>query len=86
MLNFILQNNVTKREYLYRVIDVNDSTLFWHFTLTLDEGMDEGEYTYKLINELEGVLAQGVLQIGDYQNNAKKYTVTDDNGIKQYNG
>lgn len=86
MLNFILQNNVTKREYLYRVIDVNDSALFWHFTLTLEEGMDEGEYTYKLINELEGVLAQGVLQIGDYQNNAKKYTVTDDNGIKQYNG
>lgn len=84
-MTFYLQNNVTKREYSYRVIDVNDSSLFWHFTLTLEEGMDEGEYTYKLINELEGVLAQGVLQIGDYQNNAKKYTVTND-GIKQYNG
>jgi len=85
-MTFYLQNNVTKREYSYRVIDVNDSSLFWHFTLTLEEGMDEGEYTYKLINEPEEVLAQGVLQIGDYQNNAKKYTVTDDNGIKQYNG
>jgi 3-deoxy-D-manno-octulosonate 8-phosphate phosphatase KdsC-like HAD superfamily phosphatase len=47
--------------------------------------MDEGEYTYKLLND-DVVLAQGLLQIGDYQNNAKKYTVTDDNGIKQYNG
>lgn len=83
---FQLQNNVTKKEYIYSVIDVNDSALFWHFTLTLEEGMDEGEYTYKLINELEGVLAQGVLQIGDYQNNSKKYIVTDESGIKQYNG
>lgn len=82
---FWLQNNVTKREYSYRVYDVNDSTLFWHFTLTLGEEMDEGEYTYKLFND-DVVLAQGLLQIGDYQNNAKKYTVTDDSGIKQYNG
>ena len=84
-MTFYLQNNVTKREYTYRVYDVNDSTLFWHFTLTLGEEMDEGEYTYKLLND-DVVLAKGLLQIGDYQNNAKKYTVTDDNGIKQYNG
>lgn len=84
-MTFLLQNNVTKREYSYRVYDVNDSTLFFHFTLTLGEEMDEGEYTYRLMNEnLE--LAKGLLQIGDYQNNSKKYTVTDDNGIKQYNG
>ena len=85
-MTFYLKNNVTKREYSYRVTDVNDSTLSWHFPLTLEEGMDDGEYTYKLINELEGVLAQGLLQIGDYQNNSKKYTTTDDKGIKQYNG
>lgn len=82
---FLLQNNVTKKEYTYRVYDVNDSTLFFHFTLTLGENMDEGEYTYKLLNE-KVVLAQGLLQIGDYQNNSKKYTVTDVSGIKQYNG
>lgn len=84
-MNLLLQNNVTKREYTYRVYDVNDSTLFWHFTLTLGEEMDEGEYTYKLMND-DLVLAIGLLQIGDYQNNSKKYTTTDDNGIKQYNG
>lgn len=84
-MTFYLQNNVTKREYTYRVYDVNDSTLFWHFTLTLGEEMDEGEYTYKLMND-DLVLAIGLLQIGDYQNNSKKYTTTDDNGIKQYNG
>ena len=82
---FLLQNNVTKREYSYKVYDVNDSTLFYHFTLTLGEDMDEGEYTYKLTND-NLLLAQGLLQIGDYENNTKKYTVTDDNGIKQYNG
>lgn len=82
---FLLQNNVTKREYSYRVYDVNDSTLFWHFTLTLGENMDDGEYTYRLMND-NVELAKGVLQIGDYQNNSKKYTTTDDNGIKQYNG
>lgn len=82
---FLLQNNVTKREYSYTVYDVNDSALFWHFPLTLGENMDDGEYTYRLMNgNVE--LAKGVLQIGDYQNNSKKYTTTDDNGIKQYNG
>ena len=81
---FLLQNNVTKREYSYRVYDVNDSTLFWHFTLTLGENMDDGEYTYRLMND-NVELAKGVLQIGDYQNNSKKYTTTND-GIKQYNG
>lgn len=84
-MTFWLQNNVTKREYSYRVYDVNDSTLFWHFTLTLGEEMDEGEYTYRLMND-NVELAKGLLQIGDYQNNSKKYTTTDDNGIKQYNG
>ena len=84
-MTFYLQNNVTKREYTYTVNDVNDSTLFWHFTLTLGENMDDGEYTYRLMNE-NVELAKGVLQIGDYQNNSKKYTTTDDNGIKQYNG
>ncbi len=81
---FLLQNNVTKREYSYRVYDVNDSTLFWHFTLTLGENMDDGEYTYRLMND-NVEMAKGVLQIGDYQNNSKKYTTTND-GIKQYNG
>lgn len=84
-MTFYLQNNVTKREYSYKVYDVNDSTLFYHFALTLGEDMDEGEYTYKLMND-NLLLAQGLLQIGDYENNTKKYTVTDDNGIKQYNG
>lgn len=84
-MTFYLQNNVTKREYSYRVYDVNDSTLFWHFTLTLGENMDDGEYTYRLMND-DVEMAKGVLQIGDYQNNSKKYTTTDDNGIKQYNG
>lgn len=82
---FLLQNNVTKREYSYTVYDVNDSALFWHFTLTLGENMDDGEYTYRLMSD-NVELAKGVLQIGDYQNNSKKYTTTDDNGIKQYNG
>ena len=84
-MNLLLQNNVTKREYSYRVYDVNDSTLFWHFTLTLGENMDDGEYTYRLMSD-DVEMAKGVLQIGDYQNNSKKYTTTDDNGIKQYNG
>lgn len=82
---FLLQNNVTKKEYSYKVYDVNDSTLFWHFTLTLGEEMDDGEYTYRLMND-EIELATGLLQIGDYKNNSKKYTVTDAGGIKQYNG
>lgn len=84
-MTLYLQNNVTKRDYSYTVYDVNDSTLFFHFTLTLGEDMDEGEYTYKLTND-DLILAQGLLQIGDFENNTKKYTVTDGNGIKQYNG
>lgn len=84
-MTLYLQNNVTKREYSYTVYDVNDSSLFYHFTLTLGDTMDEGEYTY-ILSSGEVELAKGLLQIGDYENNTKKYTVTNDNGIKQYNG
>lgn len=80
-----LVNNVTKREMEFRVYDVNDSNLFYHFALTLgDTNPDDGEYTYRLMND-DLVLANGLLQIGDYQNNAKKYTDTNAR-IKQYNG
>lgn len=73
-MTFKLINNLTKKEYTFGdIVDKSDSRLFWHFDLTLDGGMGDGEYTYTLLNE-EGVIeGEGILQIGDYTQNKKNY-------------
>jgi hypothetical protein len=45
--------------------------------------MDDGEYTYELIAD-EKVIANGLLQIGEYKPTVAKYN--NKNKIIQYNG
>ena len=62
---FRLENNVTKKIYEFNVEDIGDSTLYYHFNMSLAETVDEGEYNYWLYED-EKLVAQGVAQIGDY--------------------
>jgi len=78
-----LTNNLDKREYEYEVNDFGDSRSFYHFAMTLDSGMPDGEYTYRLLNDDELEVATGLLQVGDYTNNARTYT-TNSSRYKQY--
>lgn len=81
-------NNLTKQKLSFKVRDFHSSNIFFHFELKLyenEEGIKtedivEGEYKYNLYDE-EKIIAEGLLQIGDYvrenkeYNNEKKYKV-----------
>ena len=79
-----LVNNFNKKEYEFEGFDVKDSRNFYHFSIKLKEGMQDGEYTYILFDDEEKVLATSLLQIGDfipenkvYKNENNSYTVYD---------
>ena len=87
-MKLTLKSCVTKKTWDYDVEDAGDVRLFYHFPeFQLTEIMDEGEYEYELFEKVDEeyvLVAQGLLQIGDYEdNNIKTYT-TDGNGYKQY--
>lgn len=85
-------NNVTKKEYQYTVTDIGDSSMFYHFNMTLESGMDDGEYKYELTDVVEDetvVLATGLFQIGDYQvpsGSTTTYKKENKDEYIQYNG
>lgn len=72
-----LVNNLSKKTHILNDLeDKKDSNLFYHFNIKLPvtnnvDGIDvtlvdEGEYTYELIDG-ENIVAQGLIQIGDYK-------------------
>ena len=90
-MKLVLKSTVTKKTSEYQVTDSADSRLFYHFPeFQLEGKYDDGEYEYELYddsNEEEILVAQGLLQIGDYTEN-KQTTYENKNGniYKQYNG
>lgn len=79
-----LTNNVTKTEYEFEVEDKGTSNLFFDFDIVLNDGMADGEYTYKLYNEKDEEIATGLAQIGDYK--PKKATYDNKRQTIVYNG
>lgn len=81
-----LVNNVSKKEYEFNVTDVGDSKMYYHFeNFTLEDGMDDGEYNYFLFDNDDNLVAQGLVQIGNY---VPQNTITYENNkttYKQYN-
>lgn len=84
-MTLILTNQITKRRYSFEVEEMDDSRNYWHFHLQFDEPMDEGEYSYELLDEADVRVANGVLQVGDYTETNNEYN-SETNGFKQYNG
>lgn len=80
-----LKNNFNKKEYEFPAFDIKDSRIFYHFSIKLPEGIEDGEYTYFLEDDEGVLLASSLLQIGDYKQTNTVYT-TDNNGYKVYNG
>lgn len=83
-----LTNNLTKiTKILDNIEDKKSSGLFYSFDISLDGSYEDGEYTYKLIDE-EKVVATGLLQIGDYERDMNINTEYDNNkkDIIVYNG
>lgn len=83
-----LVNNLTKiTKILGGIEDKNNSGLFYSFDICLDGSYEDGEYTYRLLDE-DKVLAMGLLQIGDYERDANINTEYKNNkkDIIVYNG
>lgn len=77
-----LYNNFNKKEYDLDAFDVKDTRNFYHFSVKLPKGIQDGEYTYTLYGDDDEVLASSLLQIGEYTpsnttyvNNNNEYTV-----------
>lgn len=85
-----ITNNVTKKTYDLPISGVSYDRLYLNGTITLEGPMDDGEYNYFLVDDVNDnkVLAIGILQIGDYvQEDKITYdTTSSDDGFIQYNG
>lgn len=77
------QNALTKKEYEWRVRDDNVSRILYHFRITLYEDMEDGSYNYFLYDDEDVLVAQGLAQIGDFNNEPSTY-VKEENGYKVY--
>lgn len=86
-MKFKAVNNTDKTEFTIFVDDCHDSRMFWHFKVKLPEGYADGEYTYYVYtDDMKECVAQGIMIIGDYENNEKITYTKDENIYKQYNG
>ncbi len=86
-MTLTLINNLTKKEYTFdNLEDQLVSRLFYTLDITLESGMDDGEYNYSLTNDEGRIRATGLLQVGDYVANNNTYTANTKNGYVQYNG
>ena len=89
-MKLVLKSTVTKKTSEYQATDAADSHLFYHFPeFQLEGEYDDGEYEYELYdvsNEEDVLVAQGLLQIGDYNENENNRTTYENtNGTyKQY--
>ena len=81
-----LQNNLTKKVHTFNNLeDKLASRMFYTFDITLPEDVDDGEYTYSLLDENGNVKASGLAQIGDYAPQNNTYAPQTQNGYVQYN-
>jgi len=82
-----ITNNLTKKTYQLPLTEPSFDRLFLNASVQLPSDMDDGEYTYFLTDENQ-ILAQGLLQIGDYvQEDKITYNSSGDtNEFIQYNG
>lgn len=85
-----IENEVTHKIYNFEnLTDREDSRLFYHFDITLFEGMDDGIYDYTLLDEDDNVKATGLFAIGDFKAEKTEYTgntVSEHGGYIQYSG
>lgn len=83
-MKFTITNNVSKKSITKTVEDIGDSTLYYHFNYSLDELTYEGEWSYFLYDDEDNLLAQGLLQIGDYQVPSGSTTIYNNNPKTEY--
>lgn len=76
-MKFIIKNNITHKEFEYSVTDLNESSIFYTFNINIPESLDDGEYSYTLKDDVDKILATGLMRIGDYKTENKEYNNKD---------
>lgn len=83
-MTFRIKNDVTKQVFEYPSFDIQDSRIFYHFSIRLNGNEPEGNYTYYLLDDDGKILSQSMLQIGDYEPQNTVYR--NNNNFIEYNG
>ena len=76
-MKFIIKNNITHKNFEYSVEDLNESSIYYTFNLNIPEEMDDGEYEYTLKDDLNKILATGLMRVGDFKQENKEYNNKD---------
>lgn len=80
MMKLEIIHSLSKNIVNFTVNDLEDSALFYHFDISLIDGMEDGEYTY-FLKDGDMLLATGLLQIGDYKRDENVNTEYNDNNV-----
>lgn len=83
-MQFIIKNGITHKNFEYNVTDLNESSIYYTFNLNIPEEMDDGEYNYVLKDDLDKIVATGLMRVGDYKQNNTQYNNNKDNKYVQY--
>ena len=83
-MQFIIKNGITHKEFEYSVTDLNESSIFYTFNINIPESYDDGEYEYTLKDDLDKIVATGLLRVGDYKTENKEYNNNKDKKYIQY--
>ena len=83
-MKLLLKNGITHKNFEYSVEDLNESSIYYTFNLNIPEEMDDGEYEYTLKDDVEKILATGLMRVGDYKQENKEYNNNKDKKYIQY--
>ena len=77
-----LYNTLDKKTYSFTVNDIGNSNINFKVSFTLEAGMPDGEYSYKLFDNNK-IVSRGLCIIGDFKPDVTTYAKTE-NGYIQY--
>ena len=83
-MQFIIKNGITHKEFEYSVEDLNESSIYYVFNINIQDSLDDGEYEYTLKDDVDKILATGLIRVGDFKQENKEYNNNKDKKYIQY--
>jgi len=78
-----LYSQYSKKTHTIPVDNAGTDSMFHKLDIRLPINMEDGIYNYELCNDDDNIIANGMMQVGDFENNNTSYTV-EHNGYQQY--
>lgn len=72
-MQVIIENNTTHFRQYYDEVEVKNGKIYMETELDMT-GLQDGEYTLYLLNNVNQLISKDLVRIGDYQNENKKIT------------